>query len=146
VQSFEQVLEVVTLIDHPTEYAMTQNNLGNALQYAPSSHPVANLVRAIEAYDEALKVRTERDTPLEYANTIANKANALRNLPDDPQYPERGNTRHASAARALYAQAYAIFRRHGLGESAQTVAEAIADMEQSAPFGETILSNDKELQ
>ncbi len=58
VQSFEEVLQLLTLVDHPSEYAMTQNNLGNALQYAPSSHPVANLLRAIEAYDEALKVRT----------------------------------------------------------------------------------------
>ena len=38
VQAFEEGLKVVNLIDHPSEYAMLQNNLGNALQYASSSH------------------------------------------------------------------------------------------------------------
>jgi tetratricopeptide (TPR) repeat protein len=89
VQSFEEVLKVINLVDHPSEYAMVQNNLGNALQYASSGHSMENTLRALDAYDEALKVRNPRDTPLEYANTIANKANALRNLPDDPDRPGR---------------------------------------------------------
>ena len=146
VQSFEQVLQVVTLVDHPTEYAMAQNNLGNALQYAPSSHPMANLLRAIEAYDEALKVRTPRDTPVEYANTIANKANALRNLPDDPERPERGNRQHLIVARDLYQNARAIFERHGLVGNAAAVAEAIADLDAATPFGQAIFSGSQEVQ
>lgn len=147
VQSFEQVLEVVTLVDHPSEYAMVQNNLGNALQYAPSSHPVANLLRAIEAYDEALKVRNERDTPAEYANTIANKANALRNLPDDPERPERGQAHNLAAARALYVRAREIFERHGLASSAAAIADALGDLEVEAsrPFGEPIFPAAKEI-
>jgi tetratricopeptide (TPR) repeat protein len=136
VQSFEEVLQIVTLVDHPSEYAMTQNNLGNALQYAPSSHPVANLLRAIEAYDEALKVRTVRDMPIEYANTVANKANALLNLPDDPQHPELGNTGNTAKARALYREAQAIFERHGLGDAARAVAEALVGIDSAdADFG-----------
>ena len=90
VQSFEEVLSVITLVDHPSEYAMIQNNLGNALQYASSGHVLDNNLRALTAYAEALKVRNERDTPLEYASTIANKANVLRNLPDDPDQPRSG--------------------------------------------------------
>lgn len=135
VQSFEQVLEVVTLVDHPSEYAMAQNNLGNALQYAPSSHPLANLLRAVEAYDEALKVRNARDTPVEYANTIANKANALRNLPDDPEQPELGNARNLAAARLLYDEARTLFERHGLSANAAAVAEALAEIGLGARAG-----------
>jgi tetratricopeptide (TPR) repeat protein len=148
VQSFEQVLEVVTLVDHPSEYAMVQNNLGNALQYAPSSHPVANLLRAVEAYDEALKVRNERDTPVEYANTIANKANALRNLPDDPERPERGNAHQLAAARALYLRAREIFLRHDLTGNASAIADAIDELDVDAfrPFGEPIFPAAKEIQ
>lgn len=148
VQSFEQVLEVVTLVDHPTEYAMAQNNLGNALQYAPSSHPVANLLRAIEAYDEALKVRNERDTPVEYANTIANKANALRNLPDDPERPERGNAHNLASARVLYQRAREIFGRHGLAGNAAALVEAIDELDVDAlrPFGEPIFPAAKGVQ
>jgi tetratricopeptide (TPR) repeat protein len=129
VQSFEEVLRIVTLVDHPSEYAMTQNNLGNALQYAPSSHPVANLLRAVEAYDEALKVRTARDMPVEYANTVANKANALLNLPDDPEHPELGRRGNTAKARALYLEARRIFASRGLREAEAAVAEALAGID-----------------
>jgi tetratricopeptide (TPR) repeat protein len=136
VQSFEQVLQTINLVDHPTEYAMTQNNLGNALQYAPSSHPVANLLRAIEAYDEALKVRNPRDTPIEYANTAANKANALMNLPDDPEHAELGNPGNRAKARALYREALVIFERSSMSDHAGVIAEAIAEMDGTqAEFG-----------
>jgi tetratricopeptide (TPR) repeat protein len=129
VQSFEQVLQIVTLIDHPAEYAMTQNNLGNALQYAPSSHPVANMLRAVEAYDEALKVRTPQDTPLEYAHTASNKANALLNLPDDPEHPDLGNPGNRAKARALYRDAIVIFERMGMHDAAASVTEAVLDLD-----------------
>lgn len=131
VQSFEEVLGILTLVDHPTEYAMTQNNLGNALQYAPSSHPVANLLRAVQAYDEALKVRNPRDMPVEYANTAANKANALLNLPDDPEHPELGNPGNTAKARALYREAQRIFQSSGLDDAAATVGEALAGIDSS---------------
>jgi tetratricopeptide (TPR) repeat protein len=136
VQSFEQVLQIINLVDHPTEYAMAQNNLGNALQYAPSSHPVANLLRAVEAYDEALKVRNPRDTPVEFANTAANKANALLNLPDDPEHPALGNPGNRAKARALYREALVIFERQSMSEHAAVIAEAIAEMDGTqAAFG-----------
>lgn len=129
VQSFEEGLKVVNLIDHPNEYAMLQNNLGNALQYASSSHAVANNVRALEAYDEALKVRTRRTTPLEYANTISNKANCLLNLPDDPNDPEAGNASNVARARDYYAEAHAIFSERGEDEKAGIVAEALRQID-----------------
>ena len=132
VQSFEEVLSLLTLVDHPSEYAMTQNNLGNALQYAPTSHPMANLLRAVEAYDEALKVRTARDMPVEYANTVSNKANALLNLPDDPQHPALGNPGHQARARALSREARTLFERHGMDEAAAMVAEAMAGIDAPA--------------
>ena len=139
VQSFEQVLQVVTLIDHPSEYAMAQNNLGNALQYAPTSHPLENLLRAIDAYDEALKVRNARDTPVEYANTAANKANALCNLPDDVQQPGSGNTRNLALARRLYLEARTLFDRHGLPQNAQAIDEALAELGTAPGFGASIV-------
>jgi hypothetical protein len=126
VQSFEEVLKVVNLIDHPTEYAMIQNNLGNALQYAASGHPLENNLRALAAYEEALKVRNARDTPLEYANTLANKANVLRNLPDDPLESSVGA--NLDSARALYEEALALFARSRQLGSAALVEEALAEI------------------
>lgn len=130
VQSFEEVLKVINLVDHPTEYAMIQNNLGNALQYASSGHALENNLRAFAAYDEALKVRNPRDTPLEYANTISNKANVLRNLPDDPENPGLGRDGSLARARELYAEAGRIFTSFNQSDSASVVDEALQDIEQ----------------
>ncbi len=125
VQAFEEALKVVNLIDHPSEYAMLQNNLGNALQYASSSHTVENNLRALEAYDEALKVRTREATPLEYANTVSNRANCLWNLPDEPDAPERGNRANLLQAQAAYIETRAIFMAHGDLDKARIIAEAV---------------------
>ncbi len=129
VQSFEEVLKVVNLVDHPSEYAMIQNNLGNALQYAASGHSLGNNLRALEAYDEALKVRNPRDTPFEYANTISNKANVLRNLPDDPDGAGGGRTAALRKAQDLYREAQRMFAALNEAEHAGVVAEALSDIE-----------------
>jgi tetratricopeptide (TPR) repeat protein len=129
VQSFSEALKAVTLVDNPTEYAMLQNNLGNALQYAASGHPVENNLRALQAYDEALKVRNPRDTPAEYANTIANRANCLRNLPDDPQRPGSANQLRLRESRQLYREAIQIFRSVGELGKVAAVAEALGEVE-----------------
>jgi tetratricopeptide (TPR) repeat protein len=129
VQSFEVALQHINLIDHPREYAMLQNNLGNALQYLLSSHPVQNNLKAIAAYNEALKVRNSQDTPLEYANTISNKANALFNLPDNPEKPELGNPKNLLQARSYYQEAWAIFTQHQQMEQAEFVVQALKEVE-----------------
>ncbi len=130
VQSFREALKVVTLVDDPGEYAMLQNNLGNALQSLRSSHPLENLVRAIEAYDEALKVRTAHDMPQEHANTIANKANALMNLPDDPANVEAGNPKNLLEAARLLQRASVMFEAQGVPERAEMVREVLAGIVQ----------------
>lgn len=130
VQSFEEGLSVVTLVDHPTEYAMLQNNLGNALQYSTSGHPVENNMRALEAYIEALKVRTLQTTPFEYANTISNQANCLLSLPDDPEFPEKGNHQNLAEAISLYEQAHEVFLGNNGAENAAIIANILDDLKQ----------------
>ena len=131
VQSFEEVLKVINLIDHPSEYAMINNNLGNALQYASSSHALANNLRALAAYDEALRVRNPLDTPLEYANTIANKANVLRNLMPDPAQVSVGGppADPQTDALALVLEAGALFERHGDTHKAALMRDTRAEIE-----------------
>jgi tetratricopeptide (TPR) repeat protein len=124
VQAFTEALEVVTLVDDPVEYAMLQNNLGNALQYAASGHPLQNGLRALEAYAAALQVRNARDTPIEYANTISNKANCLRNLPDDLERTDAGNPRRLREAAGLYAEASRLFRAFQELDKAELVERA----------------------
>ena len=132
VQSFEEVLKVINLIDHPSEYAMINNNLGNALQCASSSHVLENNLRALDAYDEALRVRNPRDTPLEYANTIANKANVLRNLEPDPGRPvpgDRASNDPLSDALALVREARDLFACHGDGHKAALMTDTASEIE-----------------
>lgn len=129
VQSFEEVLKVINIVDQPSEYAMIQNNLGNALQYASTSHALANNLRAIEAYDEALRVRNPRDTPMEYANTIANKANVLRNLPDDPENIGGGNAQNLRKSRELYIEARTIFMQFGQMEGVRNIDETLLEID-----------------
>jgi tetratricopeptide (TPR) repeat protein len=129
VSAFEEGLRVVNIIDHPVEYAMLQNNLGNALQYASSSHQIANNLRALASYDEALKVRKRETMPLEYANTLTNRANCLQNLPDDPEQPEAGNPGNLRRARDSYMEARAIFSTHGENAKARIVGEAVFQLE-----------------
>ena len=128
VQAFEEALRVVTLIDHPTEFAMLQNNLGNALQFASSEHGVENRLRALDAYDEALKVRRPDNTPALYANTIANKASCLLNLPDDATAPEAGNTNNVREALALYGEAEELLRACGEDAKALMLGDLRADI------------------
>lgn len=130
VQSFEEVLRVINIIDHPSEYAMIQNNLGNALQYASSSHALANNLRAIEAYNEALRVRNRRDTPLEYASTIANKANVLRNLPDDVEDLSKGSRENLKQAMTLYEEARSIFKQYGQSQGVSQISETLKEISQ----------------
>ena len=129
VQAFEEGLKVVTIVDNPSEYAMLQNNLGNALQYVSSSHRVENGFRAIEAYDEALRVRTLEDTPAEYANTISNKANCIANLPDDPENPEVGNPENLKEAIRLYREARSVFNKLGDIHKVEAVSGALEELE-----------------
>jgi tetratricopeptide (TPR) repeat protein len=129
VQCFEEGLRAVNVIDHPSEYAMLQNNLGNALQYASTAHAVENNLRALEAYGEALKVRTRNNAPLEYANTLANRANCLANLPDNPGQPQSGNRANLMTAKADYQMAYEIFSEFGERAKCGFVSEAITEIE-----------------
>ena len=110
---------------------MIQSNLGNALQYAPSGHPLENNLRALSAYDEALKVRNRRDTPVEYANTIANKANALRNLPREvpAELEEPSAADPLVQALALYREAHELFAQFGLEDRAALMKTAIGESE-----------------
>jgi tetratricopeptide (TPR) repeat protein len=126
VSSFEEGLRGVNVIDHPIEYAMLQNNLGNALQSVTSNHALDNSLRALEAYDQALRVRTRADMPLEYANTIANRATCLWGLPDDMENPAAGNRGNLREARRLLGEALEIFAEHGESAKVSSVREALA--------------------
>ena len=65
----------------PLDWAMTQNNLGNALSIlGMRDSEAARLDEAVEAYRAALEEFTRQRAPLHWANTQNNLANALQIL------------------------------------------------------------------
>jgi tetratricopeptide (TPR) repeat protein len=77
--AWHDYLTIVSLV--PLDWAMTQNNLGNALlTLGQRETGTAKLEEAIVAYREALKERTRERVPLDWAMTQNNLGNALLTL------------------------------------------------------------------
>ncbi|WP_299623071.1 tetratricopeptide repeat protein, partial [Pelagibius sp.] len=67
--------------NHPIEWAMTQNDLGNALQcLGERESGTARLEEAVAAHREALKEYTRERVPLQWATTQNNLGNAFQCL------------------------------------------------------------------
>ena len=65
----------------PLDWAMTQNNLGNALEtLGERESGTARLEEAVAAYRAALEERTRERVPLDWAMTQNNLGNALGTL------------------------------------------------------------------
>ncbi len=78
---YEAALRVYTESDFPSDWATTQNNLGNAYSVLPTGDRDENLRRAIVHYEAVLRVRTESDFPSDWAGTQNNLGNAYSVLP-----------------------------------------------------------------
>ena len=74
-------MRVYTEADFPIDWAMTQNNLGNAYRNQPTGDRGENLRRAIACYEAALRVYTEADFPTAWAMTQNNLGAAYADLP-----------------------------------------------------------------
>ena len=77
----EAALRVRTEADFPQDWAVTQNNLGNAWTDLPTGDRAANLAKAISYYEAALRVRIEADFPQDWAVTQNNLGNTWGVLP-----------------------------------------------------------------
>ncbi len=81
IRFFRRVLDAWTRERVPLDWAMTQNDLGNALmRFGEREAGEARLEEAVSAYREALKERTRERVPLDRAMTQNNLGNALRSL------------------------------------------------------------------
>ena len=78
ITGYEIVATVFTRETSPEQWAMTQNNLGNAYRDRIRGDKADNLENAIAAYEQALEVRTRTDFPVDWAMTQNNLGNAYR--------------------------------------------------------------------
>ena len=74
----------------PLDWAITQNNLGNALKFLGErdGNP-KQLEKAVDAYHAALQEQTRDRVPLDWAMTQNNLGNALRTLGEQEGNPQR---------------------------------------------------------
>ncbi len=80
VNALRAALRIYTPQTHPAQWASTQINLANALQYLPSVHQEQNLDEAVHLYEEVLQHRDPVADPLGYASILSNQGNALGHL------------------------------------------------------------------
>jgi tetratricopeptide (TPR) repeat protein len=113
IQSFRKALEMVNPTDHPQTWARINMNLANALQHAPSSHPIDNLIQAVEIYEQVLQVRTKERDPVSYALVTINQANALAHLGMFKPALEKA------------AEAYKLFQWYNQAEQATSARELV---------------------
>ena len=76
IEAYQLALSVWTQEDFPIDWAMTQNNLGEAYRNRIRDNIAENLEQAIAAYQLALSVRTKKDFPQDWAETQNNLGNA----------------------------------------------------------------------
>lgn len=125
VQSFREALSVYGPESHPEQWTSVQQNLANALQYLPSSHPQENLVQAVEIYDQLLARRPKSHDPVGHARLLANQGNALAHLGMFSPALERLD------------EAHKLFHWHGEPELAAAVLEQVSRIhEQRAVLAE----------
>jgi tetratricopeptide (TPR) repeat protein len=81
IKQYRSILALRPREHAPVDWAITQNNLGNALAILGTRESsTARLHEAVAAYREALKERTRDRAPLRWAMTQNNLGNALRTL------------------------------------------------------------------
>lgn len=80
IKAYQEALKIITVEQFPMDYAMTQNNIGNAYRtLAEVEEKALNCKKAIEAYQEALKIFTENSYP-EYNKIVAGNIEKLTNF------------------------------------------------------------------
>jgi tetratricopeptide (TPR) repeat protein len=108
--AYEKALKMYTIETYPVEYAMTQNNLGNAFGILSEIRDKEeNLIRSIQAHGEALKIYTIEAYPVEYAMTQNNLGNAFGILSEI-----RDKVENSKKAIQAYEEAIVIYRKLGL--------------------------------
>ena len=86
IRAYEEALKIYIVKKYPLDYAMTQNNLGNAYRMLAEVEDRAdNCKKAIKAYEEALKVFTEEEFPEIYTIVKSNFIKLLESCNEEDE-------------------------------------------------------------
>lgn len=76
----EGTLKLITQQDHPLNWAMTQDNLGNVWAKLPTGNRADNIQRAIKCHQNAIQVYSRQNYPVDWAITQNNLGAAWNDL------------------------------------------------------------------
>ena len=111
IKAYEAALQEWTQERVPLDWAMTQNNLGNALQTLGAREGDGQrLQAAIKAYEAALQERTQERVPLDWAATLYNLSLAKQAIATLQDQPLSLNLELLSQARDIFARAGSLER------------------------------------
>jgi len=113
------------------DWAMTQNNLGNALRrLGERESGPARLEEAVAAYHAAVLERTRDKVPLDWAMTQNNLGNALRRLGErGPETDKAKGCATLKTARDHYAAALEEFQKAGASYYVEVAQNNIAGLD-----------------
>ncbi|WP_341525801.1 CHAT domain-containing tetratricopeptide repeat protein [Nostoc sp. UHCC 0302] len=140
IAGYEIALTVYTRSAFPVDWAMTQNNLGNAYGDRILRERAENIESAIAAYSAALEVRTRSAFPVDWAMTQNNLGNAYgdRILGERAENIESAIAAYSAALEVRTRSAFPVdwamtqnnlgtaYRNRILGERAENIESAIA--------------------
>jgi len=116
-EALKVYLEIYSPDRFPTQYAIAQNNLGNAYhRLAGVEYKAENCRRAIAAHEEALKVHTLDRFPIQYANTENNLGSDYGTLAE-----VENKTENCRLALNSFNKALTVFMEQGVHEGVRMV-------------------------
>ena len=119
-----QAQRVWTPETHPVDWAMTQNNLGNAWLLMPTSDRGENLGKAIACYTAALEIRIREAHPVDWAATQNNLGNAWLFMPTGDRRENLGKAIACYTAALEVLSAEWLSGGHGTAEEFDAIAPA----------------------
>ena len=135
VQYYSEALKFLTRDEFPAQYAMTQNNLGNALRDLPVTTPDEhgeNVRKAIACYEAALEIYKKDEYPVQYAMTQNNLGLAYTDLPSATAEERAENVRRAIVC---YEAALEIYKKDEYPQfycqTAANLGMALVDVDKS---------------
>ncbi|MFQ5956482.1 MAG: hypothetical protein ACE5KK_01780 [Candidatus Brocadiales bacterium] len=129
IEAHNRALSFYTLKDHPNDYAMTQNNLGNAYRcLAGVKDKEKNLELAMKAFHEALRVHTRDAFPINYAGIRFNLGHLY--LAMAGMYSKKGNKgqekKSLKQAEVAFAESLKLFRKERITEWIEEATKHLA--------------------
>jgi len=126
----EESLSFFPRDQHPTQWAVAQNNLGTAFYHLPTGSRSQNLIKAIRCFNQALTELTPQGQPKDWAMTQNNLGIAYAAMPG------RGRAQNLARAITHYTRALQVYTRSDFPEDWATMQGNLGNAYLELPTGD----------